>query len=106
MVKKPFCTLCGSLAEKGDIFCRKCGGKIARDPEGKTKEQTEVGEIKKTLSELSGLIEKATEHMKKELIEQVKEIEKGLGSGKLTKTQFDAEVEEIRNRLNRFINKR
>ena len=93
---RPFCSHCGKEVEDKDVFCRKCGGKIKRMEQA-------VDGTEGVIVELKGLVESATERMKKELYSQVQEIESGLKSGRFTRKEFEAEAEEIKNRLLRFV---
>ncbi|GBE56989.1 MAG TPA: zinc ribbon domain-containing protein [Euryarchaeota archaeon] len=91
-----FCKHCGREAEEADIFCRKCGTKLA-----KTKATPD--EYTVILDELTGLVEDVTKNIRSELISQVSEIEEGIKKNGWTKQRFYAEVEEIRSRLNDFV---
>jgi uncharacterized membrane protein YvbJ len=91
-----FCSHCGKGSEKQDVFCRKCGSKISIKP-------TVNDKIQGTVSELEGLVDEAARGIKKELLEQVFEIEDGLKKGNISQDEFDLEAEEIRDRLHNFI---
>ncbi|MFQ5801036.1 MAG: zinc-ribbon domain-containing protein [Candidatus Hydrothermarchaeales archaeon] len=90
-----FCTHCGHEAEKGDVFCRRCGTKLRDVSSGKD-------EIERTVKDLRVLVDKVAEQIKIELLEQVSEIESGIRTGSFTKKEFEAEVQEIKGRLSRF----
>lgn len=92
-----FCSHCGKESEKRDVFCRKCGSKII------IKLATSDDKTKGTVSELEGLVDEAARGIKKELLEQVLEIEDGLKKGDISLDEFDSEAEEIRDRLQNFI---
>jgi uncharacterized membrane protein YvbJ len=91
-----FCKHCGREAEKADMFCRKCGTKIAKT-KAKPDEYTAI------LDELTMLVEDVTKNIRTELLGQVSEIEVGIKKKGWTKDHFYAEVEEIRSRLKNFV---
>lgn len=90
-----FCSHCGHEAEKGDVFCRRCGTKLRAVSSAKD-------EIDRAVTDLRALVDKVAGQIKIELLEQVSEIESGVRTGKLTKEEFEAEVEEIKGRLSSF----
>lgn len=92
-----FCSHCGNESETRDVFCRKCGSKII------IKQAAADDKIKGTVSELEGLVDEAARGIKKELLEQVFEIENGLKKGVISLDEFDSEAEEIKDRLHNFI---
>ncbi|RMF90811.1 MAG: hypothetical protein D6733_02815 [Methanobacteriota archaeon] len=90
-----FCTHCGKKPREGDLYCRGCGTRLqAVSPE--------QAEVERAIRELKGLVERVAEEIKKELLHQVAEVEKGFRDGVFTKEEFDSEVEEIRGRLLSF----
>ncbi len=93
-----FCKHCGKEARKGDVYCRKCGTKIPKKP-------LLDEEAKSMIVELTSLVYDASESIKKELLGQISDIEKGFKTGWLNRKEFDAEAEEIRGRLLNFIKK-
>ena len=94
-----FCKQCGTEAKKGDLFCRSCGTKIVKK-ETKPLKKDKESDI---LSELKSLVDTVAKEMKKELLSQVAEIEKGLVSGDLTKEEFNSEAKEMKGRFLEFI---
>jgi uncharacterized membrane protein YvbJ len=93
-----FCKHCGDEAQKGDVYCRKCGTKIPKKP------VLDDG-AKQTIAKLTSLVDDAVESIKKELLWQITDIEKGVKTGLLNKEEFKAEADEIRGRLLNFIKK-
>lgn len=90
-----FCTGCGKESETGDVFCRSCGARLRELPRSKSA-------IEKTLEELREFVDTVAEEIKKQLLDQIDEIDEGIASGKMSEEEFKAEAEEIRNRLRKF----
>ncbi len=90
-----FCTGCGKESETEDAFCRGCGARLRELPKNKSP-------IEETLKELRDFVDTVASEIKKQLLGQIDEIDKGFASGKMSEDEFMAEAEEIRNRLRNF----